>query len=130
MTHQFVPLLYIIESINTNVKVSHEDEDLNPKQKADCKEVINGLMYFLPTITDISDFYEMACPESACIFQGVSNIGSPECGKVLNLTEGSMVIQLADIPLQLYFHHIEAGKQDLPVMDWGVYEELMIGAPA
>ena len=125
-----MPSLYIIESINTNVKAAHEAEDLNPKQETSCKEVINGLMYFLHTISDISDFCKMACPESACIFQGVSNIGSPECRKVPNIMEESMVIQLADIPLQLYFHHIEAGKQDLPVMDWGVYEELMIGAPA
>jgi len=30
-THQQIPFLYIINGINTNVKVSHEAKDLNPE---------------------------------------------------------------------------------------------------
>jgi hypothetical protein len=58
----------------------------------------------------------MVCPELACIFQGISNVGSPECREILDLTEDNMVIQLADVPLQPLFHHIEACKQDLFVV--------------
>jgi hypothetical protein len=31
-TYQGIPLLYIIEGMNTNTKVPYEAEDLNPKQ--------------------------------------------------------------------------------------------------
>ena len=43
---------------------------------------------------------------------GIPNVGSPGCGKILSLTEDNVVIQFADVPLQLLLHHAEAGNQN------------------
>jgi len=108
ITHQCVPLLYVIESINTNVKASCEDENLNPIQKTRLEELVYGLVDFLNTMVTIRNFCKMLCPEVACIFQGIPNVGGPGCGKILDLTEDSIVIQVTDISLQPVLHHIEA----------------------
>ena len=104
-----------MESMKTNLKISCEDQNLNPKQETSCKEVLNCLLHILSTVTAARNLCKMVCPELACIFQGVANVGSPECGKIINLAKDSMVIQLADVPLQPLFHHIKACKQDLLV---------------
>jgi len=97
MNYQNTPLLDIIESINTNVKLSHEDQDLNPKQKTGWKELIYCPVCFLNTVLTTRNL-KMLCPEAACIFQGIPNIGSLLCFKVLDLTKDSMVVQVADVP--------------------------------
>jgi len=91
ITHQHVPLLYIIESINTNLKVSCEDQNLNPVEKTSCKGVINCLVHFCNTITDVSDLCKVVCLEVACIFQGIPNVGSPDCEKILGVTEDMVI---------------------------------------
>ena len=97
MTHQHIPLLYVMDSMNTNFKVSCEDQDLNPRQETSCKEVFNCPLHILSAITAARNLCKMVCPELTCIFQGIPNVGSPECGKILDITEDSMVIQLADV---------------------------------
>ena len=129
MTHQHVPLLYVMESMNTNLKISCKDQDLNPKQEASCKEVLNCLLHILSIITVAKNLCKVVCPELARIFQGIANVSSLEYWKILNLAEDSMVIQLADVPLQPLFHHIETCKHDLFVVDKRVNKELVVGTP-
>ena len=81
--------------------------NLNPKQETSCKEVVNSLMYILYTI-NIRNLCKMACPEVACIFQGAANTSSSECRKILDVIKDDIAIQVADIPLQSFLHHIEA----------------------
>jgi hypothetical protein len=45
-THQCIPLLDIIEGIDTNVKIPHNTEGLNPEQETGGEELVNCLMYF------------------------------------------------------------------------------------
>jgi len=52
-------LLHIVEGINTDIKVSCEAEDLNPKQQVHCEELINCFPYFLNPWTTAWDTHEM-----------------------------------------------------------------------
>ena len=73
-THQCIPFLNTIEGIDTNIKVFHEAEDLNPKQQVYCKEFVNHIPYFLNIWATAWDVYEVICPELACISQCIPNI--------------------------------------------------------
>ena len=90
ITYQHIPMLYIIESINTAIKVSHEAEGLNPEQKMCCEELVNCLIYFLNTRTATRNLYKMLCPEVAGISQYIPNLG------------------FLQTPPQPFPHHIEA----------------------
>ena len=67
ITYQHIPMLYIIEGINTTIKVSHKAEGLNPKQKLCCEELVNCFIYFLNMKATAINLYEMLCPEVAGI---------------------------------------------------------------
>ena len=112
--------------MNTNFKVSCEDQDLNPKQETSYKEVFNYILYILSTITIIRDLCKLVYPELAWIFQSAASAGSLECRKILNLAENNMVIQPVNVPLQPLFHHIKACKQNLFIVGMRVYEGLVI----
>ena len=107
-THQSTPFLNIIHSINPNTKVPCECKDLNPMQQMLCEELFNCFLHFLDTRAAGRNLQKVLCPKITCIFQTISNVVLPATREILDLTENSIVIKVADIPLQPFPHKPEA----------------------
>ena len=67
VTHLHIPLVYILEGINSNVKVLQEAKDLNPKQEGCCEKFIDCLVYLLKAGAINRGLHKVACPEFASI---------------------------------------------------------------
>jgi len=115
--HQHIPLLYILEGVYTNVKDSHEAEDLNPMQKIGWEELINRFVDLLNPIATVGNFCKVLCPELACICQCIPNLHLATGGKTLSFVKGSIILQITDIFPQPLFHQAEAQKQNLLMMN-------------
>ena len=127
--HQSTPFLNIIDGMNTDIKVPHDDEDFNPEQQVCCEELVNCLVYLLRIRTTARALHKVFCPELASILQCISNIFLPATRKITDTAEISIVIQVTDVPLQPLFHQIEARKQHLCVMNRGVHKESSVLTP-
>ena len=117
ITHQSIPLLDIIDRMDTDIKIPHDDEDLNPEQQMCCEELINCLLHLLSIRTTAGALHKVFCPELTGIFQCTSNMFLPVSRNIIDIAKDNIVIQVTDIPLQPLFHHIEAQKQDLLMMN-------------
>ena len=109
-THRCIPLLYVIEGMNTNVRTSSEAEDLDPKKQIRSEEFINRDAHFLGITAAAGDLHKVFCPESASVFQCVPDVGRPARRKISNLAEDRVVIQVADVLLQFSLHRVETRK--------------------
>ena len=67
VTYQFIPLLDIIDRMDTGIKIPHDDENLNPEQQVCCKEPINCLSYLLSIRATTGTLHKVFCPELASI---------------------------------------------------------------
>ena len=94
--------------MNTNVKLPHKTKDLNPKQQTGCKECVDCLLHFPNTWVTAWDSNQMLCPEATCIFQCISNMVLLTIGKILDLTENSIIIQSTDVLPQPLLHEVDA----------------------
>ena len=99
ITHQNIPLLDIIDRMDTSIKVPHDDKNLNPEQQVFCEELFNCLLHFLSVRATSGALCKMLCPELAGIFQPISNIFLPSSRKIIDIAEVDIVIQITDIPL-------------------------------
>ena len=92
ITPQIILLLNIIHSINTSTKVLCECKDFNPMQQMHCKELVNCLLH-PPSIRAgvTKDPQKVFGPELACILQSISTTNLLLSGKILDLTENSIV---------------------------------------
>ena len=61
-TYCYMPLSYIIDSINTNIKVPCEAKDLCPEQQVYGKELVDFPMYFINITTAPGSPYKVFCP--------------------------------------------------------------------
>ena len=98
-THQSIPLLDIIDRIDTGIKVPHDDEDLNPGQQVFCKELVNCLLHFLNIRATAGAPHKVSCPELTGISQCFSNVPLPASRKIIGITDVAMVPQVTDSPL-------------------------------
>ena len=103
-----MPLFYIIDGINSNIKVSCEAEDLYPEQQIGGEKLVDFLMYFINIVPAAGSPCKVFCPELTGILQCLSNVGILAYIKIFNLTERDTAIQLTDVPLQPCLHHFEA----------------------
>ena len=108
ITYQGIPLLDIIDRMDTDIKVPHDDEDLNPGKEVCCEELVNCLLHFLSVTVAAGAVHKVFCPELTGILQPISNVFLPSSRKIINIAENSKVIQVTDVPLQPLFHQIEA----------------------
>ena len=88
-----------------------------------CEKFLNGLLHFSDVGGFVGGLQKVLGPEPACIFQSISNVDLPENRKVFDLTENSIVIQVADILLQPLPHEPEARKQNLYMMNFRLYKK-------
>ena len=98
-TYQSIPLLDIIDRIDTGIKVPHDDEDLNPEQQVCCEELVNCLLHFLSITATARALHEMFSPEFTGIFQSLPNVFLPASRKIIDLAEVRKVIQVTDVLL-------------------------------
>ena len=93
--------------MNTNIKIPHDGEDLNPKEQSHREEFINLPLYFLSIAASGGGLHKVSCPEATSIFQGTSNVHFLRSRESFNPTEDGVVIQVADVLLQPFLHQIE-----------------------
>jgi hypothetical protein len=94
--------------MNTDIKVSHDGENLNPKQQVCCKESVNCLLNFLGIRAIARALCEVFGPEATSILQCISNIFLPASRKIMDITKNSIFVQVTDVPLQPLFHQMKA----------------------
>ena len=99
MTYQNIPLLDIIDRMDTSIKFPHDDEDLNPEWQAFCKESGNCLMHFPNIRATAGALHQVFCPELAGIFQGFPNVFLPASRNIIDIAQDNIVIQVTDVPL-------------------------------
>jgi hypothetical protein len=71
----------------------------------------------------------MPGPKPTCIFQSISNKILLASRQILDRTKKSVVIQVANVPLQLFPHQAEARKQKFSVMNSGLDKKSVDFAP-
>ena len=107
-THQGIPLLDIIDRMDTGIKVPHNAEDLNPEQQVCCEELINCLLHFPSIRATAGALHQMFGPVLTGIFQSFPDVFLPASRKTIDLAEDSTIIQVTDILLQPLFHQMKA----------------------
>src|SRR5882757_7609241 len=103
-----MPLLDIIYRMDTGVEISHDDKDLNPEQEVRRKEPVDGLLHPLSAVIIAGSLDKVFRPEATSIFQRISDVLLPATIEILYILEISVIIQVADVPLQPLFHNIQA----------------------
>ena len=103
-THQCIPFANIIDGIDSNIKVFHQAEGLNPIWQFCCEEVVNCLVNS-PNITAVArNLQQVSCPELTSISQSIPNVCLPASRKIFNFSKGNKVIQPTNVPLQPLLH--------------------------
>jgi len=109
--------------MDTSVKILHEGKDLNPRKEVCGEKPVNCLLHLLSIAAVAGALGKVFSPEATGISQGISNVLLPMSGKIINFTENSIAVQVADVPSQPLLHQIKAREQNLSVMNWGVHKE-------
>ena len=107
VTYQIVPFLDIIDGMDTDIKVPHDGEDLNPEWQMCCEELVDRLVYFPRIRATTRDLHKMFCPELTGILQSISNTLLPVSRHIAETAEITNAIKVTDVPLQPLFHQME-----------------------
>jgi hypothetical protein len=78
--------------------------------KAHREELVDRRAYFLGIPAAARGLREVPRPKPACVFQRIPDLGFTASGEILNFFEGSVVIQVTDVLLQLPLHQGKARK--------------------
>ena len=90
--------------MDTDIKILHNNKDLNPEQQVLREELLNCLLNHSNIRTTAGALDKVLCPELTSILQGISNMSLPVSGKITNTAEVSIFIQATNVPPQPPFH--------------------------
>ena len=110
-------------------KVPQNAENLNPMKYIPCEEAVYLFLYLLGMQSTSRNACQMFCPKLTCILQWTSNIGLLVRFQTLDLFEDGIILQVANIPLQLLPHQLKAGKENVFMMDQRINEKLLVFTP-
>jgi len=125
-THRGVPLLNVVDSMNSGVKAPHDDEGFDPKEQARREELVDGIAHFLDVVATAGSPCEVLRPEFARVSQRIPDLCLGAGGEVFNFAEGDIVVQVANILLQSTLHQVETREQNLSMVDRWIYKESSI----